>query len=141
MNTLQRITSSVEHPAPARNEVSPLTLLAAAVLAPLAFTAQVSVSYGIASLGCTAGRAPHVALVVVNLLALAATAIGTTLAWRSWLRLSGEKGADSPSQGEGRTRFVALCTVVGNLVVGAAVVFDLVAGLLLAGCPGLPPSP
>ncbi|TZF90801.1 hypothetical protein [Cognatilysobacter lacus] len=139
MSTLDRITSAVEHPAPSREGVSPWTLLAAIALAPLAFTTQVSLSYGIASTSCTAGGAPHVALLAVNLMALAATVVGSVLAWRSWQRLRGEKAKDSPSQGEGRTRFIALCAVVGNAIIGSAVVFDLLASLLLAGCPGLPP--
>jgi hypothetical protein len=141
MTSVDRINATVDHPAPSRGDVSAWTLWLAALLAPIAFSVQVTASYGIASLACTAGRGPHAALLVINGLALAATAVGGALAWRSWKRLRGEKGADSPIQGEGRTRFIALCTVVENLIVGAAVVFDLVAGLVLVGCPGLPPSP
>lgn len=134
----------VSHPSPARDRVSTLRLLAASTLAPLAWLAQLTVSYFFASETCS--RAPSgafastllwIVLLISNVIFVGVGLIGVYLAYSCWTRSRGEKkgGKEELLQvGEGRTRFSALSALIISGIFFVAIFAEASALFILQEC-------
>jgi len=131
--------ASVEHPSPARGRVSIVALLADLAAGPTAWVIQLVVGYGVAGYACYRRGAPIAqlrprgwngetyGLLALNLVCLLAALIGLATAYAHWRRTKGEKGGGAEPAlevGEGRTRFLSICAIIGNLGFALAIVFD-----------------
>ncbi len=129
------------HPSPHRSRASAWQVLGALVLAPLAFTLQITASYVLAARVCVAQGDPRTLLLVIHGLAILIAIIGFALALDLWRRTRDEKAGDAHAAtdiGEGRTRFLALCGLYGAAIFLVAVLIDASAVALIGPCPGLP---
>lgn len=139
MTPLHALAHAVDHPAPARGTIAGWRLIAAIVLAPLSFSAQVIGSYVVASSLCQDGARPQAYLWVMNATAIVVAVVGFMLAVSAWRAARGEKpgGAQAAVDvGEGRTRFLALCGIWGSSIFLLAVLLDLTAIAAFGTCPG-----
>ena len=140
MTALHRLAQEVRHPAPARSEVPLWRMLAALMLAPASFSLQIVVSYVVAADLCPAGVDPRGWLLMVNGLAVVGVLGGWGLAYWNWKRTRGEKeggAARMAEEGEGRTRFLALCALWASTLFLLSLVVELTAILMLGPCAGL----
>lgn len=136
----------VSHPAPERDRVSTLRLLAALLLAPGGWLVQLTASYLFASNGCDrsdTGLVPDAVpllwliLLLINIACLAAGVSGMTFALRAWRRTRDEKrggGHHLLDVGEGRTRFAALSATIVSGIFLFAILAELAALLILQRC-------
>jgi hypothetical protein len=142
----RNLSREISHPAPERDRVSNLRMLAALLLAPAAWTTQLLVSYFFASEACARGDnglvPPAVpllwlVLLVINFGCLVAGVLGTVFAVRAWLRTRDEKpggGHYLLDVGEGRTRFAALAATVVSGIFLFGILAELAALLILQRC-------
>ncbi len=108
---LHPLAHDVSHPAPQRPLVALWKLWAGLLLAPIAFSLQVVVSYTIGSDLCSAGGAPSPWLLMTNIATALLAGLGIWIAWSNWRVTRHEAGGDihqSADRGDGRTRFMAL---------------------------------
>jgi hypothetical protein len=122
MNATSR--SSPEHPSPGRHAVSQPMLWFGLLAAPLAWSLEELLSYGIASYVCrmkasgveqtlTHGETPWFWVVLVSTLIIALA--GSWVALANWRKTRGEKGGAGQhllELGEGRSRFIAMASVL-----------------------------
>ena len=137
---------SVSHPAPERERVSNLRMLAALLLAPAAWLAQLTISYFLASEACSRGDnglVPTVVpllwlvLLVINFACLVGGVFGTVFALRAWRRTRDEKpggGHYLLDVGEGRTRFAALAASIVSGIFLFAILAEFAALLIFGRC-------
>jgi hypothetical protein len=118
----------------------------ALAIGPLAWLAHLSASYAISAHGCYPQRSPlssplwahmRADLTEILVVALMVVAVGIALAYKA--RLSGfkEQTASSskpPESGEGRTRFLATCAIVGGTLFVIAIIFDAIALAMVPAC-------
>jgi hypothetical protein len=137
MNALDRLTEATSHPSPERAK-GPWWQLAAALLpAPVAYSAQIVGSYAFAAEACSLGYRPASTLIVLNVVAVLVAVGGFAMSVLMWRRTRGEKaggGLRAAEVGEGRTRFLALCGLWSSSIFMLAVLLELVAVFMLAGC-------
>ncbi|WP_363346039.1 hypothetical protein [Methylocystis echinoides] len=136
----------VEHPAPHRSRVSDSVLFSALLAAPLAWSAQLLINYGLASEACFPREAPksapiwgslHAELLAINLLALAIAIAATIVSYVIWRRVSEEAAgghAHLVEAGEGRTRFFAIWGVWSGVWFILQIIFGTVAAVGVPGC-------
>lgn len=137
MSDPNRSFHAPRHPAPTRPLVSPYRLAFGLLAGPLAWLLEEFTFYGIASHVCAAGwesagqsplRVASPWFWVVTVIALALALTGTWTAWTNW-RETREKIAGSrgplPGRGEGGSRFVSMCGLLGSAgsLVGLAFLF------------------
>ena len=102
--------------------------------APLAWLGQVTLSYGVSARICYPADHPIVlstnwlfaVLVAFDLVALALCGAGAWVWWEIWQRVRG---------GEGRNYFLALWGLMSSLWFLAAVLFNVIASLVVPSCP------
>jgi hypothetical protein len=126
------------HPAPHRDRVRLIELVAALVGPPLAWSLHLVANYGFASRACFPDGAPLVVpsfgrlwlvLIAIDVASLIICAAAAAIAYRNWAR-SAEELAETESAmvetGEGRTRFLAVWGFLVGIGFFVAVVFDFV---------------
>jgi hypothetical protein len=123
-------------PAPETRQLRFLALLFGACAAPLAWLGQVMLSYGVTTAACYPGDHPvgqlsrgplFAVLIVVDLFALAVCCAGAFVSWRS---------RNLVRPGDGRSRFLALWGVMSSLWFFVAVLFNVIASVMVPPCPG-----
>lgn len=126
------------HPAPHRHRAGG-ALAFALLAAPLAWLAQISVNYGVASHACYPGAEPFLVMVAqwpwpvvtaVNILSLVVAVTGSAIAYRTWQLTRGEASGDigkTVEAGEGRTRFLSVWGILASAGFAIALLFSLVA--------------
>ncbi|MDB5396887.1 MAG: hypothetical protein JWM91_4393 [Rhodospirillales bacterium] len=135
------IGGAVNHPAPHRDRVASSALLFAVVGAPAAWLIQLIVNYGLAAHDCFPHDQPlighpegsdsiQLALVLLNILAIAVAATAGLLARRIWRKTREEHSGSAHhllDTGEGRTRFLAMWGQLAGIGFLIATIFDTVA--------------
>lgn len=141
-------TLDAAHPAPHRERVGAFAQIVALCGAPAAWSLLELVQYGFASYGCFPGYQPraHVslgwtdlrlALLGVGIAALAVAAVSLAVAWRLFRRTAEEyRGAvgELLEVGEGRTRFLAVWSVLFSVGFLFAILFQILALVLVPPC-------
>lgn len=134
------------HPAPHRSRVSMTALAIGLAGAPLAWSVQIVVGYAIAAYACYPQRmslaAPIVdglkgQLALLSLAAILLAAICTLVGYRSWRATRNEQAGDQHAlleQGEGRTRFMAMCALVTSASFTVVLVFTSIVLVLVQPC-------
>ena len=134
------------HPAPHRHRVGAARLLLTLCMAPVAWSVLELTAYGLASHACFPGYEPRMTLawswlqpllLGVGMLALVVGLAGLTASWRSLRRTADEhRGATGEllEVGEGRTRFLAIWGVLAGGAFSTAILFELMALLLVPVC-------
>lgn len=112
-----------------------LWLLFGCAAAPLAWLGQVTLAYGVTAYACYPADRPvavsagwlFAVLVGFDLITLALCAVGALVSWRIWLRVR---------SGAGRNRFLALWGLLSSLWFFVAILFNVIASLVVPPCPG-----
>jgi hypothetical protein len=121
-------------PAPETREPRFLWLLFGACAAPLAWLGHVMLGYGVTAWLCYPADHPVplattgpllAALLLFDAAALALCGAGGLVSWRLWRRVR-----------SGRNRFLALWGVMSSLWFFAAVLFNVIASVMVAPCIG-----
>lgn len=140
--------AGVRHPAPHRDRATLAELGFALAAAPLAWAAQLVLTYGVASHVCFGGAAPRAAasfnwtgatsvLLATQLIALAIALIGAAVAYRLWRATREEASGETHHMieaGRGRTRFLALWGLMTSLGFAGAILFAAVGSLVVPLC-------
>jgi len=122
-------------PAPEARQPRFLWLLFGCVAPPLAWLGQVMLAYGVTAYVCYPADHPvsvstsglFVLLIAFDLASLAFSLAGAWVSWRIWTRVRG---------GEGRNRFLALWGLMSSLWFFVAILFNVIASLVVPPCPG-----
>jgi uncharacterized membrane protein YeiB len=128
------------HASPHRERVGLLRLFFGLWAAPLGWSGQLVLNYGLASFACYPRYTPHDhaipgwggvwwVLLAINLLAVALTGLGAAAAYRSWQATRHENDGHTGhvlETGRGRTRFLSLLGTMTSLGFLAAVLFNTV---------------
>jgi hypothetical protein len=136
------------HPAPKRERVRPVFLLAGLIAAPLAWIIQICTSEALASQACFPMGHPLSAPALTSLLRIVAAVsvgafvlgcLGFAAAWTSWRAartdLDESNAAGFPERGR-RTRFLALVGVLGSPVFLLGLLLTAMAALVVSPCAG-----
>jgi hypothetical protein len=121
-------------PAPETRQPRFLWLLFGCCAAPLAWLGHVMLAYGVSAYACYPADHPVVVsagrlfalLIGFDLVSLLLCTAGAWVSLRIWLRVRG---------GEGRNRFLALWGLMSSLWFFVAVLFNVVASLMVPPCP------
>jgi len=143
MSDLHPLATAVEHPSPAKGTLPRWRIITGLLLAPAAFSTQVVASYVIAALRCDVGSAPRILLILLNLMAVAATFGGAAIAIANFRATRDEKGGDHSrlqEVGDGRTRFLAYFGACASVLFGLAVLVQLTSIITLSRCVGFASS-
>ncbi len=136
----------VEHPAPHRERVSDVLLFGTLLAAPLAWSAQLLLNYGIASHACFPADAPraapiwgwlHSGLLAINLASLVIAIAATVVSLIIWRRTSKEAAGGHHhliDVGQGRTRFFAIWGVWSGVWFIVQILFGTIAAIGVPGC-------
>ena len=120
-------------PAPETREPRFLWLLFGACAAPLAWLGHVMLAYGITAQFCYPADHPvrlasagplFAGLILFDIVAVALCSAGAAVSWRLWKRVR-----------SGRNRFLALWGLMSSLWFFAAILFNVVASLMVSPCP------
>ena len=123
-------------PAPETREPRFLLLLFGAAAAPLAWLGHMMLSYGLTAKLCYPADHPVMlaqtgwlfgALMLFDLVAVVLCGTGGIVSWRAWRRMRA---------GAGRNRFLALWGLMSGLWFAAAILFNVVASLMVPLCRG-----
>jgi hypothetical protein len=123
-------------PAPEARSVRFHWLLFGAFAAPLAWLGHMMLGYGVTAYVCypadhpvmrTATGPLFAALLLFDALALAACIASGLVSWRAWQTMR---------TGQGRNRFLALAGGMSSLWFAAAVLFNIIASLVVPSCQG-----
>jgi hypothetical protein len=137
---------STGHPAPHRHNVPLVVLVFCLAAAPLAWLAQTSLNYLVASRACYPFDARKLQVVidglwpvltVATLVALAIGIIAAMVSWRAWRATREEHpggGHEAIEVAEGRTRFLALSGMMLSVLFVAAVLFNAVGLFVVPPC-------
>lgn len=149
MNTLHPLTTGVDHPAPQRGNAVPGLTIVGLLAAPVAWFLQLLISYGLQGDTCRGlvpsllsaswGTRPSLA-VAVEAIAAVVCAFGLGAAARNWRLTRNEGPGDhhaALSSGHGRTRFLALCGIIGSAIFLLATLFALIIPFLVPSCAAL----
>jgi hypothetical protein len=112
--------------------------------APIAWSLQLLVSYGLTGDRCRTASSPGlssgssaVLQAVIGVIAVVVCALALLSAWRVW-RMTREEGPgrhhEALTAGHGRTRFLGLCGIIASLTFLAASVFELIVPFLVSPC-------
>ncbi len=123
-------------PAPETRSVHFLWLLFGVGAAPLFWAGQVMLAYGVSAYVCYPADHPvaladagglRLVLLLFDGIALAGCGAGALVSWRLWPRLK---------HGSGRNRFLALWGVLSSLGFLVAILFNIIASLMVPPCQG-----
>jgi hypothetical protein len=123
-------------PAPETREPRFLWLLFGAAAAPLAWLGHMMLGYGVTAYVCYPGDHPvtlasntplFAALLTFDGLALGLCVAGALVSWRIWGRVRGRQG---------RNRFLALWGLMSSLWFLAAILFNVIASVMVPLCAG-----
>jgi hypothetical protein len=130
--------------APETRTVSFLTLLFGCVAAPLFWTGQLILGYGVTAQACYPGDHPaalaasgplFTLLILFDAVALAAAAAGGLVSWRAWRRVRAPGGhTHTLHTGEGRNRFLAMWGLLSSLWFFGAILFNTIASVTVPPC-------
>jgi hypothetical protein len=145
MTALHPLAKGVRHPAPLRDRVPGWVVVAGLFAAPVAWSAQLLISYGLNGDACRLpGRlaaaqatATSVLVPIIGVVALAGCLFGLWSAFHTWRLTRGEGSGDHHaglSAGIGRTRFLGLCGLVSGAIFLIATVFSLLVPFLTSPC-------
>jgi hypothetical protein len=145
MTALHPLAHGVEHPAPLRHLAPAWLVLAGLFAAPVAWSLQLLVSYGLDGDACNAdpaaGPVPFglkaVLLAAIGIIAVATCVFGFWAAWRTWHLTREEKPGDHHhglTAGAGRTRFLGLSGMVAATIFIIGAVFALLVPFLESPC-------
>lgn len=138
MHTFLPPADDTHHPAPARHDVSLLSLVFALLGAPVAWSLQLLVNYALASHACYPHETPLATplwtslwpiLLSVSVLAIAIGTVTAVIAWRNWQKVQHEHIGEEHhllEVGEGRTRFLAMCGLLTSGMFLLALVFTTI---------------
>jgi hypothetical protein len=121
-------------PAPETREPRFLWLLFGCSAAPLVWLGQLMLGYAVTAHVCYPGDHPispamtgplFAALIGFDVIALAACAAGALVSWRGWQRVR-----------SGRNRFLALWGLMSSLWFFAAILFNVIASVMVPPCAG-----
>jgi hypothetical protein len=113
-----------DHPAPDRDKARLGSLSFGLAAPPLAWSVQSIVGYWMSTRACYPGDTPRIApafsglremLLATNGLALLIGVVALSIAYRNWRATRRETGGESTElieEGEGRTRFLAMCGIL-----------------------------
>lgn len=142
------VNDDIGHPAPSRGAVSPSALWFGLFGAPAAWSIQLLIDYPLAAHACFPHivplRAPFMgqglfwtALVVVNIVAVFVSVAALVVAYRSW-HATRDEAAGATHQaldtGDGRTRFMAMASVMSAVLFALAAVTHGMSLLLVTPC-------
>lgn len=122
-------------PAPETREPRFLWLLFGCSAAPLVWLGQLMLGYAVTAHVCYPGDHPvslaatgplFGALICFDVIALAACAAGALVSWRGWQRV----------RPGGRNRFLALWGLMSSLWFFAAILFNVIASVMVPPCAG-----
>jgi hypothetical protein len=139
-----------DHPSPHRGHVATASSVFVQLGGPLAWAAQFTVGYGLASHACFPHAAPlnhllhgweHIAvtLLAINAVALLVAASAAAVSWRNWRVTRAEHHGHYGQLleiGEGRSRFLAVCGMMTSLGFLAAIAFNTLTLLTVPPCSG-----
>jgi hypothetical protein len=137
---------TVDHPAPLRQEVAPALLAFAVLAAPVAWSLEVLVNLSVTSPACypkdhpltspmVTGTASALTCVQIAVFAIGiAGAIASAICWRRTRRESQGGASNLVEIGEGRTRFLAMCSIMLSTVFVVAMVFTATAFAMIRLC-------
>jgi hypothetical protein len=145
MTALHPLANGVEHPAPLRHAAKPSLVIAGLFAAPMAWMAQLLISYGLDGDSCRANSGlpiippwgSSIWLALIGIIAIAVCGFGFWSAHRTWRLTRGEGAGDHHqglTAGAGRTRFLGLGGMIAAsiFIVGSA--FALLVPLLESPC-------
>ena len=145
MTALHALARGVDHPAPMRDRAPPLLVIAGLFAAPVAWAAQLLISYGLEGDACHAGAdlqhapfGPKAAVIlVIGVIAVAGCIFALWSALRIW-RLTWQEGPGDHhaglSAGLGRTRFLGLSGLIAGSIFLIGSLFELLVPLLISPC-------
>jgi hypothetical protein len=134
--------------APETRSVRFVTLLFGACAAPIFWTGQLMLAYGVTAHVCYPGDHPQslaaagplfAALMTFDAVALIGCVAGGLVSWRSWRRSMAGKAPGSSHvlhTGEGRDRFLAMWGLMSSLWFFAAILFNVIASVTVPPCLG-----
>ena len=143
MSDLHPLATAVEHPSPAKGTLPRWRIITGLLLAPAAFSTQVVASYVIAALRCDVGSAPRILLILLNLMAVAATFGGAGMASAQFGGPRDEKGGGQrrrPEGGAGGPPVLAYFGACASVLFGLAVLVQLTSIITLSRCVGFASS-
>jgi hypothetical protein len=138
----------IEPPAPHKQRASMAALFAVLLAAPLAWSAQLLIGYGLMSHACFPRQAPRAffmpgwewvwsASLAINLACLAATIAAALASLSIWRRTRAESAGGHEGAldiGQGRTRFFAIWGVWSGLWFALQILFATIALLWAPSC-------
>jgi len=134
-------------PAPETRSVKFITLLFGASAAPLFWLGQLMLGYGFTAYVCYPGDHPlpgaggwmFSVLLLFDAVALIACAAGGFVSWRAWFYTTHGQAASSHHvmhTGEGRDRFVSMWGMMSSLWFFCAILFNIIASIMVPPCLG-----
>jgi len=143
-----RNTYRVDHPAPHGHAVARRVLFGALLAGPVAWTAQLTISYGLSSYACFPRAHPLAsalpgwgwvwpAALAINIAALAVAVAAIVVSFRSWQRASEEAPGGHLQlieSGEGRTRFLAVWGIWSGVWFAVGILFNTIGVLWVPLC-------
>jgi hypothetical protein len=144
MTALHPLAKGVQHPAPLRRNIPAWSVLAGLFAAPLAWSLQLLVSYGLNGDACSEGGiVAHTStlkfgvLLSGGILAILLCCAGLLAAFRTW-RLTRDEGPgdhhEGLTAGAGRTRFLGLCGMIAGSIFLIASLCELLVPFLVSPC-------
>jgi hypothetical protein len=138
--------SDAIHPAPHRDRAGFLLLLFGASAAPIFWLGQEVLGYWFVAQSCYPGDHPQqvvsgpavlMAVVVFDIVAVVAAALGGVVSFWCWQQVKGEKEGGFTQAigiGDGRTRFLAIWGIMSSLWFFFAIAFNAIASLTVPPC-------
>lgn len=140
---------SIGHPAPDRDRVSAGALAFALVAPGLAWSLQLSAGAALGRIACVGGdgAAPRfagvaglqVAVIPVNLVALAVAVAGLIVGWLAFSHTRVQSGGETEGlldAGEGRSRFLAVWAIFAGVLFALSIAFNTIGVLWRGLCVG-----
>ena len=146
MTAWTQLESEAGHPAPNRGQVSVSRLWFGVFGAPVAWSVQTLVNYGLASYSCFPTLAPRAEplyagvwwiLLIVGLVALGIEIGAVQVSLVSWRRTRDERDGGryhALDSGEGRTRFMALAGIMSGVLILLVSLVQVAALFLVPPC-------
>jgi hypothetical protein len=134
--------------APETRSVRFVTLMLGACAAPIFWLGQMMLAYGVTAYVCYPGDHPQslatarplfAVLLAFDAVALIACAAGGLVSWRAWRCSTHDKARNHRHvlhTGEGRDRFLALWGIMSSLWFFAAILFNVIASVMVPPCLG-----